>query len=126
MAEPFYRQIADDIRGKIRSGEYPVGEPIPSLSKLQEVYEGRSVDVIRAALRLLQAQEVLEGQPGKAIYVRAVPEASQENDLAAEVASLRHRLSGLEADLTYLYDMVGVERVQDQAQAQRPARRKRT
>lgn len=124
MAEALYLQVAEDLRDKIRKGTYAVGKPIPSSRQLEKDY-GVSSTVIRGALNLLKAEQLLDGQLGKAVYVRAVPGVRQDSDtrLSAEVASLRDRVSGLEADLAYLYDATGIGRVEDQVQ--RPARRKR-
>ena len=38
MAEPMYRQIAEDLRGRIESGELPGGSRLPTELELQEQF----------------------------------------------------------------------------------------
>jgi GntR family transcriptional regulator len=129
MAAAFYQQLAEDIRGRIRNGEYPVGEPIPS-SRTLEKQHGVSSTVVRDAIRQLKDEGVLMGQPGKAVYVQAVPgEAGQSGsgDLAAEVAELRAVVGRLEAGLINLYAATGVDYAPEaEAPAPRARRRRRT
>lgn len=118
---PLYQQVADDIRARILRGEYPVGAPIPSTPKLGEQY-GVSKTVVRWAVDQLRADGILTGQPGKAVYVKALPEeaAAGRRDLAAlarEVAELKRRVrdnsdlheivSRIEGNLIELYGMTG-------------------
>ncbi|MFA0502562.1 GntR family transcriptional regulator, partial [Vibrio sp. 10N.222.46.A1] len=42
---PMYRQIADAIREKISSGEYKVGEALPTEAQLREVFSVSRVTV---------------------------------------------------------------------------------
>jgi DNA-binding GntR family transcriptional regulator len=87
--QPAYQQIADDLRAKIVSGSYAVGEALPSTAKLMEAYGG-SITVVRAAIRELQTEGVLIGQPGKGVYVQRRPEAGavKPGDVASQLAEL--------------------------------------
>jgi GntR family transcriptional regulator len=96
VGRPAYQQVADDLRRRIGAGEFPVGSVIPSTAKLTRVY-GCSVTVVRAAVAQLQADEVLVGQPGKGVFVRATPAAAAEE--AATVVGLARRIDGLQADV---------------------------
>lgn len=110
---PLYQRVADDIRARIVSGEYPVGSPIPSTPKLGEQH-GVSKTVVRKAVEMLRDEGLLAGQPGKAVYVKALPDeaAAGRRDLAAlagEVADLRDTLSRIEGNLIELYGKNGYD-----------------
>lgn len=90
---PEYRQVMGQIRSWISSGEYPVGSQIPSTAELRH-RTGLSLTVVRRAVQQLQADGILEGHPGKGVFVRALPESAdaERMDLKAlsdQVAQLR-------------------------------------
>jgi GntR family transcriptional regulator len=93
---PLYQQVADDLREKIRSGQYAVGDPLPSTAKLMEDY-GVSITVARAAVRALQNDGVAVGQPGKAVFVRKVPDEGdvRETDVRGRLDDLAETVRGL-------------------------------
>lgn len=62
------RQIAEDLRARIKAGEYEAGEPIPTLAELAGMYSV-SVSTIQKAVGRLQIEGVLVGRQGKANYV---------------------------------------------------------
>jgi GntR family transcriptional regulator len=102
IGRPAYQQVAEDLRQRIVSGEFPVGSAIPSTSKLASAYTV-SITVVRAAVTQLRADGLLIGQPGKGVFVRATPETVAERaasieDLAAQVSELRAELRGVGAD----------------------------
>ncbi|MFA0549817.1 GntR family transcriptional regulator [Vibrio lentus] len=66
---PMYRQIADAIREKISSGEYKVGEALPTEAQLREVFSVSRVTV-RQALKLLIENDELESVQGSGTYVK--------------------------------------------------------
>lgn len=66
---PMYRQIADAIREKIRSGEYKVGQALPTEAQLREAFSVSRVTV-RQALKLLVENEELESIQGSGTYVK--------------------------------------------------------
>src|SRR5690349_19413787 len=72
--QPAYRHIADDLRARISRGDYPIGAAIPSTSQLCEMYSV-SATAARAAVTELRSEGLVRGQPGKAVYVVATPEA---------------------------------------------------
>lgn len=65
---PHRKRIADDIREKIRSGEWPPGHQLPSERELIAYY-GTSAEPVRFALSRLEAEGLIEGHQGKARYV---------------------------------------------------------
>ena len=94
--QPAYRQIAEDLRSKIGDGSYPVGAALPSTSQLMEIY-GVSITAVRAAVRELQSEGLLIGQPGKGVYVAAQPKVRADQvDTHAQLASLSETVRRLE------------------------------
>jgi GntR family transcriptional regulator len=96
---PSYQLVADDIRARITSGEYQVGQPIPSTAALRKQY-GASSTVVRHAVEQLRDGGILVGHPGKAVYVQATPEAaaSEQRDvkvLGGQVAELARRVDAI-------------------------------
>lgn len=65
-----YRQIADQIRGLIRSGEYPVGARLPPERDLARQL-GVSRPSVREALIALEVQGLVEVRIGSGVYVLA-------------------------------------------------------
>ena len=65
MAEPMYRQIADDLRGKIESGEIAPGTKFPTEIELMDQYNA-SRNTIRDAIKLLNTRGMVEPRPGRA------------------------------------------------------------
>ncbi len=128
------QQIADDIRGRIRSGELAPGERLQSARAMVASYEV-STQTVQAAMDLLRAESLIESVPGRATFVRAdldpasLPaerpedlsplssggEASASSDVRAELAALgeqveagaaavAERLAGIEQRLSQLED----------------------
>lgn len=113
VGRPEYQRVADDLRQKIAAGDLPVGSAIPSTAKLTDSYEV-SYTVIRAAIAQLRAAGLLQGRPGKGVFVRATPDEVAEralsiDDLATQVAELRGlyraesaRREELEAEMAWI------------------------
>lgn len=98
---PDYRRVMDLIRSGIESGDYPVGTMIPSTTELKTL-AGLSVTSVRRGVQQLQADGVLEGHPGKGVFVRATPQdaAREQADLKAlgeQVAELKEQVRGMPA-----------------------------
>jgi len=68
VPEPKYSVIAADIAGKIRSGELPAGSRLPSIRELRHQY-AVSETVIRFVMVDLKARGLVEGEPGRAVFV---------------------------------------------------------
>jgi GntR family transcriptional regulator len=106
---PEYRRLMQQIRSKIASGEYPLGEPIPSTVELKE-QTGLSIPVVRRAVSQLEADGILEGHPGKGVYVKAMP---------ADVDSERQDIKTLSEQVTALQQEV--RELAERADAVQPA-----
>jgi GntR family transcriptional regulator len=68
MAEPMYRQIADDLRIKIESGEIASGARLPTEIELMEQYKA-SRNTVRDAVRLLTTRGLVEARAGQGTFV---------------------------------------------------------
>ena len=100
---PEYQRLIDRIRASITAGEYPLGEAIPSTATLAE-RTGVSTQVVRRAVGQLEADGILEGHPGKGVYVKAMPadadnERQDLKDLGRQVGELQQQVREL-ADRT--------------------------
>jgi GntR family transcriptional regulator len=99
--QPAYQQVADLLRGAIRSGDIAEGEALPSLSALMHEH-GVSITVAREAIRLLRTEGLVASHQGKGVFVlpgaRAkVPEDDQLAALRADLEALTERVARLEA-----------------------------
>lgn len=68
MADPRYRQIAEDLRQKIESGELGHGAQLPTELELREQYDA-SRNTVRDAIRLLTTRGLVETRPGQGTFV---------------------------------------------------------
>lgn len=68
MAPPMYQQIADDLRGKIESGELAPGQQIPTEGDLQQIYKA-SRNTIRDAIKRLVSRGIVQTRPGQGTFV---------------------------------------------------------
>jgi GntR family transcriptional regulator len=67
MVEPMYRQIADDLRSKIESGEVAPGAQLPTEVELMSQYRA-SRNTVRDAIKLLATRGLLETRPGQGTF----------------------------------------------------------
>jgi GntR family transcriptional regulator len=68
MAEPMYKQIAEDLRKKIEAGELAPGEQLPTELDLRESYNA-SRNTIRDAIKRLIGSGHVETRPGQGTFV---------------------------------------------------------
>jgi GntR family transcriptional regulator len=66
---PPYRQIAEILRSRIESGEYPKGMRIPTESEIVDTWEVARTTA-RRAIALLRKQGLIETVPQRGSYVR--------------------------------------------------------
>ena len=65
---PKYRNIADDLRAKIQSGELAPNAKLPTEGELSEQYTA-SRNTVREAIRRLTDEGLLESRPGQGTFV---------------------------------------------------------
>jgi GntR family transcriptional regulator len=68
MPGPRYREVADDLRSKIESGQLQPGERLPTEDQLIEQYEA-SRNTVRAAVKELATRGLVETRHGKGTFV---------------------------------------------------------
>jgi GntR family transcriptional regulator len=68
MADPMYRQIADDLRRQIETGELRPGEQLRTELELREKYEA-SRNTVRDAIKWLVTRGLVETRPGQGTFV---------------------------------------------------------
>ncbi len=68
MAEPMYRQIAEDLRLKIESGELARGSQLATEIELREQYSA-SRNTVRDAIKWLTTLGLVETRPGQGTFV---------------------------------------------------------
>jgi DNA-binding GntR family transcriptional regulator len=74
-AVPLWRQIMADIKKQIETGALRPGDKLPSARELAG-HHRCSVEPVKVALRTLQETGVVEGRPGRGVYVLAHQHAS--------------------------------------------------
>jgi GntR family transcriptional regulator len=68
MPEPIYRQIAEDLRRRIETGELRPGEQLRTEIELREKYNA-SRNTIRDAIKSLVTRGLIETRPGQGTFV---------------------------------------------------------
>jgi GntR family transcriptional regulator len=68
MTEPLYRQIADDLRTKIESGELAQGSQLATEGELKQQYDA-SRNTVRDAIKWLTTLGLVETRPGQGTFV---------------------------------------------------------
>ncbi|MDA2810347.1 GntR family transcriptional regulator [Nocardiopsis sp. RSe5-2] len=102
-----YIRIADDLRKRIASGEYPVGGPLPSGKVLAEEYKAAR-NTVASAIRVLREEGLVASEQGRGSYVLARPEEDRDEqglegvvkrlgELQGQVEQLSKRVAELEA-----------------------------
>ena len=76
MPDPLYRQVADDLRAQIESGQFTPGQRLKSQAELSRLYtevlsRPVSKSVIRAAVAVLASAGLVETRRGKGTFVVA-------------------------------------------------------
>lgn len=68
MREPKYREIADDLRSKVESGDLRPGSRLPTEIELMDQYDA-SRNTVRDAIKLLITRGLVETRPGQGTFV---------------------------------------------------------
>lgn len=92
-----YVDIANDLRERIRAGEYPVGSALPGLTDLKERYNA-SLNTVRGAQDILRSEGLLRIAQGEGAFVIEKPQWSPADILT----SLREARATLDAAITAL------------------------
>ena len=68
MADPMYRQIAEDLRRQIEAGELAPGAQLRTELELREKYNA-SRNTVRDAIKWLITRGLVETRPGQGTFV---------------------------------------------------------
>jgi GntR family transcriptional regulator len=116
-SRPMYLQIMAQIKQKVRVGDWPAGQPLPSIRELSAATKV-SVITVKRAYTELEAEGVIVTQPGRGSFV------ADSADVQAELAQieLNKHVNGLldsaqalglsESDVIVLIQQVLAERKQ--------------
>lgn len=91
---PLYHQVANDIRQRIVSGVWGVGDRIPSEPELTQMYRASRM-TIRQALALLAREGLVSRQPGRGSFVIGPQITAGPTRLTSFTAEMRDK--GLKA-----------------------------
>jgi GntR family transcriptional regulator len=69
MPEPAYQRVANDLRNKIQTGEYPRGSKMPSRAMIRDE-QGVSLFVVDRAMFILRSEGLTETVPGVGVFVK--------------------------------------------------------
>ncbi len=103
---PVYVQIAEDLRARIRAGEYAPGAKLPSMQDLSERYHVAR-ETIRQAIDMLRAEKLVAAQSTRGVFVLrdAAEQPSSEyeavmgriDEISEKVRVLTERLAAIES-----------------------------
>lgn len=99
ISRTLYKKVANDLRSQIVAGALQVGDKIPSTPELSTLYSV-SATAARNAVAVLREEGLLEGVPGKGVFVLATPADVDERRLSVEsvheeVSALRQEVQSL-------------------------------
>jgi GntR family transcriptional regulator len=97
---PPYRQIADELRATIYSGELSPGSRLPSERELVERY-GTAHQTVRQAISLLKAEGLVIGRTGRGVFARERPRLVHRLDATRRFVS-QARTQGRTAEVRLL------------------------
>ena len=115
---PKYRRLADDLRTRIRSGEYAPGSQSPSKSTLMQKRR-LSLGTVNKAIGLLADEGLVEPRQGSGTFVcdplpeEGAQEKPDTGEVARQVTQLHDDLERIEFNLIDLYGKLGFDYPRD-------------
>jgi DNA-binding transcriptional regulator YhcF (GntR family) len=89
-----YHEIADDLRSRIKAGEWKVGDKLPGISALQDHYQvEKSLGTIRSAQQLLVVDGMLRTEQGVGAFVTATKPVRAVIDLVATLTEAHNLIT---------------------------------
>lgn len=89
--EPIYRQIVEQVRRMVSSGQLPVGAELPSVRDIAQRFTVNPMTVSKA-YSLLEAEGLIERQRGKPMRIAAAAAAKQVDKSSLLQPQLAHLL----------------------------------
>lgn len=88
-----YREIAEDLRRRISSGEFSPGQQLPSIAALQKHYDVPGLNTIRQAQQLLVDEGLVQTRQGVGAFVLRTDPQPRAVDVLAELRAARTALN---------------------------------
>jgi len=88
-----YRDIAEDLRHRLASGEFSPGQQLPSITALQGHYSVPGLNTIRQAQQLLVDDGLVQTRQGVGAFVLRSEPIPRPVDLLAELRAARAALN---------------------------------
>ncbi len=92
------KRVAALIRTDIEAGKYPPGAKLPSQRQLEQMH-GAARNTVGAALRLLQAEGLVDVRPNSGAYVRDLRATPRPRNMRAELRDLQDQLHRTKREL---------------------------
>ena len=99
--QPKYQRIAEDLRAKISSGEYPPGSQLPTKEQLKTQYQV-ALNTVERAIEELRKAGIVETLQGAGMFVRESPGSGH----SPEYTALMEHLAGIDDHVRQLADRV--------------------
>jgi DNA-binding GntR family transcriptional regulator len=99
--QPKYQRIAEDLRAKISSGEYPPGSQLPTKEQLKTRYQV-ALNTVERAIEELRKAGIVETLQGAGMFVRESPGSGH----SPEYTALMEHLAGIDDQVRQLADRV--------------------
>jgi DNA-binding GntR family transcriptional regulator len=113
---PFYLQVAETLRGRIKDGEYQLGEIFPSHRELEEEFHVSNI-TIRKALNLLTQEGYLTAKKGVRAEVAKQAEDFIEIEITSDFKGLEDSIAGrkhqIEAEVLKISMVSGQKRIRE-------------
>src|SRR6266542_2972788 len=98
-SRPPYLQVAELLQKRIASGQYGLGERLPTTRELADEF-GVAPNTVLSAIRVLREEGLVSSQQGRGTFVRAVPEAGSSSATPSpEFKLVMDQLEQFQADL---------------------------
>ncbi len=100
---PKYRRIADDLRARIKSGEYPADSRLPTKAELMAHYKA-ALSTVDHAIEELRKQGYADTVQGVGTFARQPPPDSEHS---AEYIAVMQQVAEISQEVKRLSERVG-------------------
>ena len=100
---PKYRRIADDLRARIKSGEYPADSRLPTKAELMAHYKA-ALSTVDHAIEELRKQGYVDTVQGVGTFARQPPADSEHS---AEYIAVMQQVAEISQEVKRLSERVG-------------------